>query len=129
MINLYTLLDYFFIVFHTLLILFNIFGWIWKKTRKLNLVLLLLTGLSWTLLGIFYGFGYCPLTEWHFNVLRKLGETNLPNSYIKYLVDRISGWDISANTVDLATLIVFLAALSISIILNLQKNIRPHPGS
>jgi len=120
MINLYTFLDYFFIVFHTLLILFNIFGWIWKKTRKFNLVLLLLTGLSWTVLGIFYGFGYCPLTEWHFNVLRKLGESNLPNSYIKYLVDRISGWDISANTVDLSTLIVFLAALSISFAINIR---------
>lgn len=123
MISLYTFLDYFFIGFHTLLILFNVFGWIWKKTRKLNLILLLLTGLSWTLLGIFYGFGYCPLTDWHFKVLRKLGEHDLPNSYIKYLVDRLLGLDVNADLVDQLTLIVFIVALAISLILNLRARL------
>ena len=123
MTSLYTVLDYFFMVFHTLLIIFNVFGWLWKKTRKLNLIILLLTGLSWTVLGIFYGFGYCPLTDWHFKVLRKLGESDLPNSYIKYLIDRLFGSDINAGLVDQLTLIVFIVVLSISLILNLRARI------
>ncbi len=66
-------LDIFFTVFHSLLVLFILFGWIWKKTRRLNLICILLTGASWLFLGIFYGLGYCPLTDWHFNILRRLG--------------------------------------------------------
>ena len=123
MIRLYPFLDYFFMVFHTLLIIFNVFGWIWRKTRKLNLIVLLLTGLSWTFLGIFYGFGYCPLTDWHFKVLRKLGEYDLPNSYIKYLIDRLFGLDLNADLVDQLTLIIFIVVLSISLILNLRARI------
>ena len=123
MISLYTFLDYFFMVFHSLIVIFNVFGWIWKKTRKLNLIILLLTGLSWTVLGIFYGFGYCPLTDWHFKVLRKLGEYDLPNSYIKYLIDRLLGLDVNAGLVDQLTLIVFIVAFAISLILNLRDRI------
>jgi hypothetical protein len=47
--------DIFFIVFHTFLIFFNLFGWIFKPLRKANLVVLILTGASWFILGIFYG--------------------------------------------------------------------------
>jgi len=74
----YNFLDKFFFVFHSLLILFNLSGWMWKKTRRLNLVLLLLTGFSWTILGIWYGFGFCPSTEWHWQVRMKLGLPDMP---------------------------------------------------
>jgi len=114
-------LDYFFLVFHFMLILFNLFGWIWKSTRKLNLIILLLTGGSWFILGIFYGFGYCPFTDWHFKVLQKLGHHNLPNSYIKYITDRLTGLDFNAELVDTVTLVFFLLALVISIYINIHK--------
>ena len=114
-------LDYFFLVFHFILILFNLFGWIWKSTRRLNLITLLLTGGSWFILGIFYGFGYCPFTDWHFRVLQKLGHHNLPNSYIKYITDRLTGLDFNAELVDTVTLVLFLLALVISIYLNIHK--------
>ncbi|MCK4677864.1 MAG: DUF2784 domain-containing protein [Bacteroidales bacterium] len=116
------LLDIFFIVFHTALTLFNLFGWIWRRTRKFNLIILLLTGFSWFGLGIFYGIGYCPLTDWHYRVLRKLGETGLPNSYLKYLFDRITGLDINSNFVEIMTLILFLFALLASIYFNFFRN-------
>jgi len=64
--------------------------------------------------------GYCPLTDWHFSILEKLGKTDLPNSYMKYLADRITGLDISASLVDSVTLYTFLAALLISVILNIR---------
>jgi hypothetical protein len=116
----YRILDIFFIIFHSSLVIFNLFGWILRRTRIWNLTTLLLTGASWLLLGLITGtLGYCPLTEWHFNVLSKLGETNLPDSYIKYLADRITGLYISASLVDKVTLYSFLAALTISLLLNI----------
>ena len=119
-------LDYFFTGFHTALIIFNLFGWIHPKTRKLNLITLLLTGVSWFILGIFYGIGYCPLTDWHFKILEKLGETNLPNSYITYLVARLTGYNFKEALIDRITLAGFLVALVISVFLNtIYPRIRP----
>ncbi len=109
------ILDYLFVVFHTALILFNLTGWIWRGTRLWHLASLLLTGASWLLLGMFYGLGYCPLTDWHFNVLRKLGESGLPLSYIQYLIERLSGFSISAQLANRVTLLVYLLALALSV--------------
>jgi Protein of Unknown function (DUF2784) len=114
----YHLLDYFFLYFHFAVVLFNLFGWIWSKTRKWNLALLLLTGASWFILGIFYGIGYCPLTAWHWTVLYKLGVTNLPNSYIKYIVFRIFGVNFRDGLVDSYTGISFSIAFTCSVIFN-----------
>ncbi len=119
------ILDIFFVLFHTLLIIFNLFGWIMRRTRILNLIVLILTGASWLFLGLIVGtLGYCPLTDWHFRILNKLGETRLPSSYIKYLADRLTGLDISSSLADNFTLYCFLAALSVSLFFNLRDFIR-----
>lgn len=117
--NLFRFLDIFFIVFHTLLIFFNLFAWIIRPLRKANLVVLLLTGGSWFILGIFYGIGFCPFTEWHWQVLHKLGQYNLPDSYISYLVERFTGFLPNAKLTDILTVIFYFIALVISIIINL----------
>jgi len=114
----YRFIDIFFVVFHTSVVFFNLFGWIWRKTRRANLYLLLLTGASWGGLGLFYGLGYCPLTDWHFRILEKMGKSNLPNSYIKYLADRITGMSFNQDIVDSLTLYLYLAALVISLVIN-----------
>lgn len=116
---LYRLADIAFVVFHTSLILFNLFGWIWKKTRLANLIVILITFASWFLLGLIVGVpGYCPLTDWHFDILEKLGHTDLPTSYIKYLADRLTGLDFSQKLVDVVTLWGLVAAFIISLFLN-----------
>ena len=120
----YKLLDIFFLVFHTSLIIFCIFGWIWKKTRLLNLICLLLTGASWLILGIFYGFGYCPLTDWHFNILQKLGYTDLPDSYLSFLFTRLTRLTIDQSLVDTVTLWGLIIALIISLYLNLRHRFK-----
>ena len=120
----YELLDKFFVFFHSFLIIFNLFGWIWKKTRKANLVLLLLTAFSWFVLGIWYGIGYCPLTDWHWKVLRLLGNSNLPNSYIKYLADRITGMDFNAQLIDALVVVLFMLALICSVYTNVKHHKR-----
>jgi len=117
-------LDIFFTVFHTCLVLFNLFGWIWKKTRLLNLITLLLTAGSWVVLGIFYGFGYCPFTDWHFRVLASLGYTNLPDSYLSFLFTRLTGLPIDQSLVDSVTLWGLIVALVISLYLNIRHWIK-----
>jgi len=122
---LYRIIDIFFVLFHSSLILFNVFGWIWKRTRIWNLITLGLTGASWFILGLIIGVpGYCPFTDWHFTILEKLGETNLPNSYIKYLADRLTGLDINPSLVDNVTLYTFISATVISLFLNIRDYLK-----
>ena len=83
----YRLLDILFVVFHTLLVGFNMLGWAWRRTRRLHLITISVTLLSWFGLGVVYGWGYCPLTDWHWDVKRVLGETALPASWMKYYLD------------------------------------------
>jgi len=116
----YELLNIGFFVFHTAFTLFNLFGWIWKKTRRWNLATLFLTAFSWFGLGIWYGFGYCPCTDWHWMVLRKLGYSNLPNSYISFFVEQLTGLHFKASVVDVWTAILFFAALLISLYVNFK---------
>lgn len=120
------LLNVFFFVFHIGLILFNLFGWAFKKLRKWNLVTLGLTAVSWFLLGAFYGFGYCFLTDWHWQVREKLGYATDSNSYIHFLLTSTLPITISENLVDLLTGILFFSALIVSIILN-AASVRKKP--
>src|SRR5688500_9264531 len=100
MMILFEALNVFFFVFHIALILFNLFGWTIKKLRKWNLLTLGLTAASWFLLGAFYGFGYCFLTDWHWQVREKLGYSTDSNSYIHFLFTSIFPITISERFVD-----------------------------
>ncbi|MDO9551582.1 DUF2784 domain-containing protein [Rhodonellum sp.] len=120
MLNLHMLqmADYFFVLFHTCLILFNLFGWLWRPLQKWQLLTISLTFASWLGLGIWYGLGYCPLTDWHWDILRKMGETNLPNSYISYLFQRLLGLKLPDLWVDVLTVSMAILALAASIWVN-----------
>ncbi len=111
-------LNIFFFVFHSSLICFNLLGWIWIKTRLANLITLSLTAFSWFVLGIWYGFGFCPCTEWHWQVRMRLGYYDMPQSYIQFLIEKLTGLHIRADIVDLMTLVLFLLAFTASIITN-----------
>ena len=115
------LIDYFFILFHSVLILFNVFGWIIPRWRLANLITLSLTAFSWFLLGIWYGIGYCPFTDWHWKVRQLLGYTDESNSYIHFLILKITGLNLPEKLVDTSTAIVFIVAFSISIYLAIMK--------
>ena len=117
-------LDWFLFLFHLSLVIFNLFGWIWQKTRLWNLFALLLTFSSWFLLGLIYGIGFCPFTEWHWQVLYQLGETGLPDSYISYLVMRTTGIIPPPDLVDKATVGGAFLAFFISLVLNIRNRIK-----
>jgi len=82
---------------------------------------LLFTGFSWVGLGMIYGWGYCFLTDWHWRVLERLGESNIPDSYIQYLFNRILGLQIAPDIADYLTIILYCIALIISIYFNFRK--------
>ena len=107
-------LDFLLTLLHLLIIGFNLFGWIWKSTRKLHFYLVIATIFSWVVLGFWYGFGYCPLTDWQWQVKAALGERDLPNSFIKYFADTVTGMDISSTLIDTVTAVVFGLVIIVS---------------
>lgn len=120
----YEFLNIFFFIFHTLIVLFNIMGWIFKATRKWNLILLLLTGCSWFILGIWYGWGYCVCTDWHWDVRRKLGYIEESDNYIHFLFLKLTGINLPDKLVENGVMIFFVLSLAMSISLNLRDYIQ-----
>lgn len=115
------LLDLFLTLLHLLIIGFNLFGWIFPATRKLHFIFILLTGTSWFILGIWFGIGYCPITDWQWQVKEKLGETNLPDSFITYMAGKITGHRFSDVFIDRLVLVSFIAAVLLSVYFNFFK--------
>jgi hypothetical protein len=117
-------LDVFYTILHLAIIGFNLFGWIWPRTRKAHLIVIGATAISWFGLGIWFGWGYCPITHWQWDVKEKLGETDLPSSFVKYFADKISGKDFPPSLVDTVTLGCFLAAIVLSVYFNFFRKRR-----
>lgn len=108
-------------VLHLAIIGFNLFGWIPKRTRKAHLVLAGLTLASWGILGIWFGIGYCPVTDWQWQVKTQLGTRNLPPSYITWLAEKLSGRRFPDDVVNIATLSTFATAILLSLYVNFMR--------
>lgn len=117
-------LDIFFTILHLLIIGFNLLGWIWRRTRGWHLVSVMVTAGSWMVLGIWFGMGYCPLTDWHWDVKRKLGETDLPVSFITYFAELLTGLEFDDGFVNMVTAVVFILVAALSLWLNLRDRLR-----
>jgi hypothetical protein len=115
------LLDLLLTIFHFAIISFNLFGWIWKPLRKAHLICIAITAGCWFILGIWFGVGYCPITDWDWQIKEKLGEHNLPDSFIKYYADKISGESVSASLIDAITAVCFFLAALLSVYVNFFK--------
>ncbi len=114
------LADWALFLFHTALVAFNSAGWIWRRTRKWHLATLGATALSWSLLGLWFGAGYCICTDIHWKVRRQLGQSVTEDNYIQFLVQRLTGWLPDASLTSKAALAVFLTVSALSIALNLR---------
>lgn len=116
----YTFLNTFFFVFHSSLVVFILVGWVWKKSRFINLVVICLTIFSWFFLGIWYGFGYCPCTDWHWQVRQHLGYYDMPDSYLVFLIQTFTGMKVNKTIVDIFAVIFLFVALIASIYSNIK---------
>lgn len=121
-------LDLFFALFHSAFVVFVTMGWAWKRTRRLHLAAATLTLASWFGLGVFFGWGYCPCTDWHWQVKRALGETDLPRSYVKYYADRLTGVTWDPALVNAIVVAVGVTAFTLSVMLNVRDRRRKRVG-
>lgn len=108
--------------FHLLITAFNLFGWIPKRTRKLHRWCVGVTAACWLSIGpLLYGtFGYCPLTDWHWQIKQMRGETDLPNSFITYLFHQIGVFP-NPSYVDIAVGVTFAGVIILTIILYVRE--------
>lgn len=113
-------LNIFFFVFHTVFTLFNMTGWAFRKTRKLHLFTMIITAASWFILGIWYGWGYCACTDWHWQVREAMGIQDRSQSYIHFLILKTTGKNMDPVLVEKATLIIFLLCALLSIGYNIK---------
>ena len=104
-------LNILFFVFHTSWIVFNCLGWMWRRTRRWHLLAVSITALSWFGLGLRYGWGYCPFTDWHWEVRARLGHHD-PPSYIQLLIQELIGIDLGPTGAD-ALAVITLAAVAL----------------
>ncbi|HVK97020.1 MAG TPA: DUF2784 domain-containing protein, partial [Flavisolibacter sp.] len=109
------LYDIFLTVIHLSIIVFNLFGWMPKRTRRANFFSLIITAFSWLVLGIWYGIGYCPFTDWQWDVKTRLGETNLPDNFVEYYAEKITGHDFDPEFISTIITLSFLLAVIISV--------------
>lgn len=122
----YHVLDFILYAIHVPITVFNLIGWIWQSTRRAHLYVVALTAFSWLVPGIWYGFGYCFLTDWHWDVKAALGKYDLPNSFIKHVLDEITGIDSNPTWIDAITAVSFIAVTLLAIYFNfVQTDKRP----
>jgi hypothetical protein len=100
-------LDLLLMAVHLGVIGINLLGWMFPMFRVIQRWVLGLTTLSWLGLGPWFGWGYCFLTDWHWDIKRALGEGQLPPSYIQYILRNRLGFSFSDFWVDVATGTVF----------------------
>ena len=114
------LLDLALLSLDTALICFNLCGWAWKKTRRLNLLSIGITAGGWIAFAPWYGLGYCPCTDWHWQVKEALGQPDLPNNYLTYLFDAWTGIKITDDFAARLAWLCLVPALVASVTLNLR---------
>lgn len=105
-------------IIHLAIIVFNLFGWLPKATRKAHLISIILTAASWFILGLWYGTGYCPFTDWQWQVKEQLGERNLPPNFVEYMAEKIWRHDFSSQLITTVITICFSLASALTIYVN-----------
>lgn len=113
----YPILNYFFFCFHSMLILFIVFGWAFQSVRVLHLATIGLTAFSWLVLGIWKGLGYCICTDLHWRVRSKIGLEDPKSPYIHFLILKSTGINFPQKLVGRVTNYVFLFCSVLSLYL------------
>ena len=108
-----------FFVFHSAWIVFNCVGWAWRRTRPWHLLTISLTALSWFGLGVWYGWGYCPCTDWHWQVRARLGYVD-PPSYVQLLIREVTRVDIQPVVATVIAMSVLILAAVLGVALSLR---------
>jgi hypothetical protein len=117
-----------FFVLHTAWIGFNCVGWALRRTRRWHLAAVTLTAFSWFVLGIWYGWGYCPCTDWHWRIRERLGYQD-PPSYIQVLAQTLAGVQLDRFWADSLAVATLGVAAVLTVVLNVRDLRKNRPMS
>jgi hypothetical protein len=106
--------DYLCYALHTALVLFILLGWTVRPWRSLHRVVVLVTLFYWFGLGWWYGWGYCPLTEWHWQIRKARGIHDLPTSYLYDVLVLRMGLPLSPRAVDILAVLGLLISTAMA---------------
>lgn len=116
-----------FFVFHSAWIVFVCTGWIWRRTRPWQLTAIALTAASWFVLGLRYGWGYCPFTDWHWQIRARLGFID-PPSYIQLLIRELTGVRLRPVTADALAVVTLVLAAGLGVTRALRDRLSKSRG-
>lgn len=85
---------------HVAVISLCLLGWAVPWLRDAQAGIVVAVALSWFVLGLRWGIGYCLLTDLQWKVKRALGHQALPASYVKYAIDGLAGTDVSPRFIE-----------------------------
>jgi hypothetical protein len=94
-------LNLLFFIFHTVILVFNLTGWMFRRTRTLHIICLGATLFSWFVMGYWKGMGYCICTDWHFQIRREMGIKDGVHSYIQLIAKSFFGVEMDRLTSDI----------------------------
>ncbi|MGB5718335.1 MAG: DUF2784 family protein [Gammaproteobacteria bacterium] len=103
---------------HLFIIIFSVIGWMIPALRPYHLLLCLLIAFSWFVLGARKGWGYCLVTDWQWHLMRHMGITDLPSSYMPMLYRFITGHEGNNQHIELTTKTVFYFSFLASVAVN-----------
>jgi len=115
------MMNIFFHLIHLAIVFFFLFGWLSSKTLLAHFLLSILILFSWSGLGIFYGFGYCLVTDIQWKIKKRMGQEPYTEYYIKYMLDKLTGLDLNSHTVNAITTYTFFIILLMSTVLILNR--------
>ena len=109
---------------HLATMLFIVFGWMLPATRMANWYVIVLTFVSWFGLGgLFrFGLGYCLLTGIQSKIRRRLGDRVGMDSFVRNILERVTGRDFNPQHVDIGTQASFYFSAAASAYVNFLRH-------
>ena len=103
---------------HLFIITFSVIGWMIPVLRPYHLLLCVLIAFSWFALGARKGWGYCLVTDWQWSLMRSMGVTDLPSSYMPMLYRFFTDHAGDDQRIETITRSVFFCSLLASLAVN-----------
>ena len=108
------LLDLLMHALHLSVIGFFLVGWLLPSLLLWHFLLSLSILFSWLVLGYFFGFGYCLITDLQWRLKASMGEQPETPYYVKYMLNRCGGAHVPAHLSDAVTTWLFFGVLIVS---------------
>ena len=107
------LLDIFLYFLHVALMAFVMLGWLWQPVTVWHFISLVLMGIIWIIIGAL-GLWNCPLTNLHWKIKEKRGQSGMPVSFVNYFLNQLTGKKLTHQFVQTVLLIIYFSALFLS---------------